>query len=103
VDPVVEINVSARIAKLPAVPMFTGTGPVLTGIYVNWSAELVALVEVPFATVMSTVPDPTVEVALIEVLLLSVEDARTPPKLTVDETENPVPVMVVDVPPAAAP
>jgi hypothetical protein len=40
---------------------------------------------------------------MMEVLLFSVEEARVTPKWTVDEEENPVPVIVTAVPPAAGP
>ena len=73
----------------------------------NWSAELVADVWLPTATVTSTVPVPAGLVALQdEVVVQLTEVAGTVPKLTVvppEEAENPVPVMATLVPPDAGP
>ena len=73
----------------------------------NWSAELVAEVDESTVTVTSTVPVPPGLVAVQLVVELQV----TPvpgfvPKSTVvapDVVENPVPVMLTVVPPAAGP
>jgi hypothetical protein len=75
------------------------------GLYVNWSAAV--LPEVPsvgVVTVMSTVPVPAGEVAVIWVALLTVKDAAAvPPKLTAVAPVKLVPVIFTDVPPAAGP
>jgi hypothetical protein len=70
--------------------------------YANWSAELVALVPPEFVTVMSTVPLPLGELAVIDVALLIVNEVATvPPNRTAVASVNEVPVMVTGVPPAA--
>jgi hypothetical protein len=72
--------------------------------YVNWSAELVALVPPEFVTVTSTVPLPAGEVAVIDVALLTVNEvAAVPPNFTAVAPANDVPVMVTGVPPAPGP
>lgn len=74
------------------------------GIYVNWSAAEVALVPPVVVTVMSTVPVPTGDVAVMDVseFMLKVL-AAVLPKVTALAPVKPVPVIVTDVPPAAGP
>jgi hypothetical protein len=74
------------------------------GPYVNWSAELVALVPPGPVTVTSTVPDPDGEVAVIDVPELTVTPAAAPPpKATVSPAAKFVPVIVTVVPPDTGP
>jgi hypothetical protein len=71
---------------------------------VNWSAVLVVLVPPEVVTVRFTVPEPAGEVAVSEVIELSVTFvAAVPPKLTVAPVTKFVPVTVTVVPPAAGP
>jgi hypothetical protein len=71
---------------------------------VNWSAVLVALVPPEVVTVRFTVPEPAGEVAVSEVIELSVTAvAAVAPKLTVTPVTKFVPVTVTVVPPAAGP
>ena len=70
----------------------------------NWSAVLVVLVPPEVVTVRFTVPEPAGEVAVSEVIELSVTFvAAVPPKLTVAPVTKFVPVTVTVVPPAAGP
>jgi hypothetical protein len=71
---------------------------------VNWSAGEVADVPPAVVTVMSTVPVPAGEVAVIEVAELAVKlVALVVPNLTAVAPVRLVPVMVTDVPPAKGP
>ena len=70
----------------------------------NWSAALVALVPPKFVTVTSTVPLPAGEVAVIDVALVTVNEAAAePPNRTAVTRIKLLPVMVTGVPPAAGP
>lgn len=73
-------------------------------IYVNWSAEEVALVPPAVVTVMSAVPEPAGEVAVICVALSSVNEvAPVAPNFTDVAPVKSVPVIVTLVPPDAGP
>ena len=70
----------------------------------NWSAALVALVPAEVVTVMSTAPEPDGETAVIEVALLTVNDAAAvAPNFTAVAPVKFEPVIVTEVPPAAGP
>jgi hypothetical protein len=70
----------------------------------NWSAADVADVPPVAVTVMSTVPAPTGDVAVIEVAELSVKlVALVAPNFTAVAPVNKVPVIVTDVPPDPGP
>jgi len=83
--------------------LFTvGTGG--AGLYVNWSAALVADVPPGVTTVTSTWPVPAGLTAVIWVSLFTVTlVAPVAPKPTPVAPVNPVPVIVTVSPPAAAP
>lgn len=71
---------------------------------VNSSAALVALPPSTVVTVMSTVPfDEAGVTAVIDVSEFTVKLAETVPKSTADAPVKPVPVIVMDVPPATDP
>jgi hypothetical protein len=71
---------------------------------VNWSAADVALVPPTVVTVMSTRPAPSAgEVAVMEVVLLTVKPVAVVPNFTAVTPIKLVPVIVTDVPPAAGP
>ena len=70
----------------------------------NWSAADVADVPPVVVTLMSTVPVPGGEVAVIDVAELTVKPAAAvPPKVTAVAPVKLVPVMVTVVPPAIGP
>ncbi|HEX9040944.1 MAG TPA: hypothetical protein VF838_07925 [Trebonia sp.] len=72
--------------------------------YVNWSAELTALVPPGPVTVTSTVPDPAGDVTVIDVAELTVTPVPALlPNDTVSPAAKPVPVTVTVVPPATGP
>jgi hypothetical protein len=75
--------------------------------YVNWSAELVAVVPAPVVTLTSTtafVPASAGDVAVIELSELKTTPvAATPPNLTPVTPVNPEPDIVTVVPPANGP
>jgi hypothetical protein len=71
---------------------------------VNWSAELVALVPPAVVTVTSTVPVPGGEMAVIDVALLTPNDAAAVlPNLTAVAPVKFAPVIVTLVLPAGGP
>jgi hypothetical protein len=71
---------------------------------VNWSAVLAALVPADVVTVMFTTPtEPTGEVAVICVALLTVNVADAVPNFTAVAPVKLVPVTVTEVPPAVGP
>ena len=70
----------------------------------NWSAAEVAEVPPVVVTLMSTVPVPAGDVAVIEVAELTVKLAAVvPPNATAVAPVRLVPVIVTTVPPAAGP
>ena len=70
----------------------------------NWSAGDVALVPPGVVTVISTVPAPAGEVAVIFVAESTVKlEALIIPNLTTVAPENPVPLTVTEVPPTSCP
>ena len=69
----------------------------------NWSAAEVGDVPLGLVTVMSTVPKPAGEVAVIEVAELTVKPAGTAPNLTAVAPVKLVPVIVTVVPPMIGP
>ena len=86
---------------LPVVGPEAGLRPVTAGagMYVYWSAALVALVPPGVVTVTSTVPVPAGEVAVMPVALLTVKlAAAVAPKLTALAPVKPVPVIATEVP-----
>jgi len=90
----------------PAVEPLLGETEVTVGagMKVYWSAVPVALVPPDVVTVISTVAAPTGEVALIELAVLTVnEAAAVEPNFTAVAPVKSVPVMVTMVPPAAGP
>jgi hypothetical protein len=90
-----ELAEAARTVVVEA----TGGAP-----YTNRSAAAVALVPVGVVTVISTVPVPAGEVAVIEVALgADTLVADVDPNFTVASTVKFVPVMVTTVPPAVGP
>jgi hypothetical protein len=71
---------------------------------VNWSAGVVVLVPAGVVTLTSTVPVPAGEVAVIWLELTTVTlVAAAPPKVTEVAPVKLEPLIVTDVPPAAAP
>ena len=75
-----------------------------TGMKVNWSAGEVTLVPPGVVTVISTVPVPAGEVAVIDVgELTTTPVALTTPNLTVVAPVRLVPVIITVVPPAVGP
>jgi hypothetical protein len=83
-------------------PVTVGAG---AGVYVNWSAVLVALVPPGVVTVTSTgpVPLPVGAVAVMLVALLTVKAAVVVPKSTLLAPVKLVPVTVTDVPAVTEP
>jgi hypothetical protein len=72
--------------------------------YVNWSAADVAEVPPVVVTLISTVPVPAGDVAVIDVEELTVKLlAAVAPKVTAVAPENPVPVIVTEVAPVVGP
>ena len=70
----------------------------------NWSPPDVVDVPPTVVTLTSTVPVPAGDVAVICVAELTVKLlAAVAPKVTAVAPENPVPVIVTDVPPVAGP
>jgi len=70
---------------------------------VNWPAELAALLPPEFVTVTSTLPLPAGEIAVIDVALVTENEAAEPPNCTAVARRKLLPVMVTGVPPAAGP
>ena len=94
----------------PAIGPLAGDTPVIAGgaMYVNWSAELVTLAALPLATTTSTVwSDVEVDAGVLAVICVELTTdgltAAWPPMVTVEELVNPVPVMVIRVPPISGP
>ena len=93
----------------PAAGPLAGVTPLTVGAgagaaYVNWSAELVALVPPGPVTLTSTVPDPAGDVTVIDVAETTLTPVPAlPPNATVSPDAKPVPVIVTAVPPAAGP
>ena len=70
----------------------------------NWSDAEIPLVPPGVVTVTFTVPVPAGEVAVIWVSLLTAKPAAAKePNVTAVAPENPVPVMITEVPPAKGP
>jgi hypothetical protein len=99
--------VPVRVTEVPpAAGPDVGEMPVTAGAgrKVNWSADEVALVPPPVVTVMSTVPVPAGDVAVICVAESTVKPvAAVPPNVTASAPVRLVPVMVTEVPPASGP
>jgi hypothetical protein len=105
VAPVKPVPVTVTLLP-PAVGPLVGLMPVTVGaaLYVNWSAELVALVPPEVVTVTFTVPVPAGLTAVIEVADLTVKlVAAVVPNCTAVAPMKPVPVTVTLLPPAVGP
>src|SRR5437764_731862 len=98
---VTDVAVTGVTLVAAVAPERTAVAPV----YVYWSPALVGLVPAPVVTFTSTVPAEwlgmvaVTDVALTTVTLL----AAVAPNETAVEPGNPVPVMVIEPPPAALP
>jgi hypothetical protein len=105
VAPVNPVPVTVTVVP-PAAGPKAGEMPVMvgTGAYVNWSAAEVRLVPDGVVTVISTIPVPAGEVAVILVAEVTVKpDAGFVPNITAVAPVNPVPVTVTLVPPPKGP
>jgi hypothetical protein len=87
----------------PAVGPLAGAMLAMNGPYVNWSAALIGLVPPGAVTVTSTGPEPAGDVAVTDVFDTEPGVTQFTPKQTEVAPENPLPVIVIRVPPFAEP